>query len=77
MISDECIIFSTYMEGNKTGTVVKHKTGGYWGVHLIETPTSNSGFLMWHPTKSESWCESIAENFCLGMVEEDGSIPNG
>ena len=28
---------------------------------------------MWHPTKSEYWCEDIAENFCLKMIEQDGT----
>ena len=74
-MDEDCVVYSTYTEGNRVGTVVRHKTGNYWGVHLIETPTSNTGFLMWHPTKSESWVESIAENFCQGMVNQDGSIP--
>lgn len=72
-MDDNCKIYSTYMEGNRTGTVVKHKKGKYWGVHLIEAPTSNEGFLMWHPTKDEDWCESIAENFCQGFIKQDGT----
>jgi hypothetical protein len=72
-MDDNCKIYTTYMEGNRTGTVVKHKPGKYWGVHLIETPPSNEGFLMWHPTKSEYWCESIAENFCQGFIKQDGT----
>ena len=73
----DCKIYSTYMNGDRTATVVRHKTGNYWGVHLIEVPTSNAGFLMWHPTKSESWCENIAENFCEGIINQEGRPSHG
>jgi len=73
---EDCVKYSEYTQGTRTGTTVKHKNKGYWGVHLIDTKTSNSGFLMWHPTKSESWVEDIAENFCFGMINQDGTIPN-
>ena len=66
-------VYSEYMEGTRIGKVVRHIEKKYWGVHLSDTSTEKSGFLMLHPTKSEYWCEDIAENFCLKMIEQDGT----
>jgi hypothetical protein len=66
-------VYSEYREGTRIGKVVRHIENKYWGVHLSDTSTEKSGFLMWHPTKSEYWCEDIAENFCLNMIKQDGT----
>jgi len=73
-IMKEYEVYSEYWEGTKTAKVVRHNEHKYWGVHLSDSTSDNDGFLMWHPTKSEYWCEDIAENFCQGMVREDGSV---
>ena len=66
-------VYSEYMEGTRVGQVVRHLQNRYWGVYLVDKATGKGGFLMWHPTKSEYWCEDIAENFCLKMIEQDGT----
>jgi len=67
-------IYSEYSQDSRYAQVVKSNTTQAWGVYLLDKESKNNGFLMWHPTKSECWCEDIAENFCQGMVKEDGSV---
>lgn len=69
---NEFTIVSEYMENSRYAQVVQHNEHKYWGVYLLDKATKSNGFLMWHPEKSEYWCEDIAENFCQGMLEEDG-----
>ena len=71
---NEFTIVSEYSENNRYAQVVQHNEHKYWGVYLLNKSTKSKGFLMWHPTKSEYWCEDIAENFCQGMLEEDGKV---
>ena len=66
-------VYSEYMEGTRVGQVVRHLQNRYWGVYLVDKSTGKGGFLMWHPTKTERWCQDIAENFCLKMIEQDGT----
>lgn len=65
-------VYSEYRNETKLAKVVRHNEHKYWGVHLSDSTSNNKGFLMWHPTKSERWCEDIADNFCLGMLKENG-----
>jgi len=67
-------IYSEYSQDNRYAQVVKSNTTQAWGVYLLDKQSKINGFLMWHPTKSEFWCEDIAENFCQGMIEQDGSV---
>ena len=71
---NEFTIVSEYSENNRYAQVVQHNEHKHWGVYLLDKSTESNGFLMWHPTKSEYWCEDIAENFCQGMIKEDGKI---
>ena len=42
-------------------------------MYPVVKATGKGGLLMWHPAKSESWCEDIADNFCLKMLNQDGT----
>lgn len=66
-------VYSEYRKETRVGQVVRHLQNKYWGVYLKDKATGNNGFLMWHPTKNEYWCEDIAENFCSKMIEQDGT----
>lgn len=66
-------VYSEYRKETRVGQVVRHLQNKYWGVYLLDKATGNGGFLMWHPTKNEYWCEDIAENFCSKMIEQDGT----
>jgi len=65
--TNEYIIYSNYMEGNKEAKVVRHRVNDSWGVLMIEG--NKPGFLEYYPTKSESWAEDCAENFVLGIKQ--------
>ena len=67
-------VYSEYSQDNRYAQVVQHNEHKYWGVYLLDKQSKSNGFLMWHPTKSESWCEDIAENFCQGMIRENGEV---
>jgi len=71
---NEFEVYSEYTHDEKFAQVVRSNTTQAWGVYLLDKQSKSNGFLMWHPTKSESWCEDIAENFCQGMVNEDGTV---
>ena len=66
-------IYSEYSQDNRYAQVVKSNTTQAWGVYLLDKQSKSNGFLMWHPTKGEHWCEDIAENFCLKMLNQDGT----
>ena len=67
-------VYSEYPQDNRYAQVVKSNTTQAWGVYLLDKQSKSNGFLMWHPTKSEFWCEDIAENFCQGMIRENGEV---
>ena len=67
-------VYSEYSQDNRYAQVVQHNEHTYWVVYLLDKQSKSNGFLMWHPTKSESWCEDIAENFCQGMIRENGEV---
>ena len=67
-------IYSEYSQDERYAQVVKSNTTQAWGVYLLDKQSKSNGFLMWHPTKNEFWCEDIAENFCQGMIKEDGKV---
>ena len=67
-------IYSEYSQDDRYAQVVKSNTTQAWGVYLLDKQSKSNGFLMWHPTKSEFCCEGIAENFCQGIIRENGEV---
>jgi|TARA_A100001011_G_scaffold382371_1_gene452042 hypothetical protein len=64
---------SSYFGKNKQADVVRSvglNENNYWGVRFWID--NNPLGIEWYPTKSESYAESAAENYTLGIKEYPG-----